>query len=282
MDLPEREARETEDTELVGLVEHAPGAPAPDTPAPDEPAPDEPALDAPAPDAPAPDEPAPDAPAAGARWHNALLVGLAILSVGLGFALGRVLRGQAPASAFPAAANPTLVGATGAAEGDPSSMVGDAGALGGHQLLGASAPPFTMQDVVTGEDVSLSDFAGKPVLVNFWATWCPPCRLEMPWLQAAADEFAEAGLVVLAVNSGERMPAEEAPDAIRAFREAYGLTFPVLHGPAAEAVQSQWGVWGLPASFIVDRTGKVVDAQIGMYPSQDDLRQRLSTLVQAP
>jgi thiol-disulfide isomerase/thioredoxin len=202
------------------------------------------------------------------RWRGLLLVGLAVVSVVFGFALGRVLRErQAPASSFQSFAVPTLVGGASALGGD-------------HPLVGVAAPPFTMQDVVTGKDVSLSDYAGRPVLVNFWATWCPPCRLEMPWLQAAAEQYAGAGLVVLAVNAGERMAAEDAPGAIRAFRDSYGLTFPVLNGSTAEAIQSEWGVWGLPASFLVDGSGTVVDAQIGMYPSQDDLERRLSTLVQ--
>ena len=201
------------------------------------------------------------------RWQGPLLAVLAVGSVAVGFALGRGLREQrTPASTFPAAPVPTLVGGPGALGGD-------------HQLVGASAPQFTMKDVVTGQDVSLSDYAGRPVLVNFWATWCPPCRLEMPWLQAAADNHAGAGLAVLAVNAGERMPAADAPAAIRSFRDAYGLTFPVLYGPAADAIQSEWGVWGLPASFLVDANGTVVDAQIGMYPSQDDLERRLSTLM---
>jgi hypothetical protein len=103
--------------------------------------------------------------------------------------------------------------------------------------------------------------------------------MEMPWLQAAHDRYAGEGLAVLGVNAGERMLPTDAPAAIQSFVDSYGLTFPILYGPAADAVQGQWNVWGLPASFLVDRSGTVVDAQIGMYTSQGDLEGRLATLL---
>lgn len=201
------------------------------------------------------------------RRQGALLVALAVGSVGLGFLGGRAIRERSTAPSsdeFVAAAGPTVPGVP----------------LGGdHFLLGHPAPPFQLIDLATGKPASLADYAGSPVLVNFWATWCPPCRLEMPWLQEAYDRHAAIGLVVLAVDAGERVPPEAAPGEIKGFVDLMGLTFPVLYGPGADAIQQAWGVWGLPSTFLVDRNGTIVDAQLGMYPSQANLDARLTTFV---
>jgi cytochrome c biogenesis protein CcmG, thiol:disulfide interchange protein DsbE len=149
----------------------------------------------------------------------------------------------------------------------------------GHPLLGKSAPDFTMTRVGSGEQVSLADFKGQPLLVNYWATWCPPCRLEMPWLQAAYDAHKDNGFVVLAVDAGEKVPPSMVPDTIQRFLDSAGLTFPVLMGDNTYAVQRQWSILGLPASFLIDREGNVVDFMSGAYPNQATLEHHLEAVL---
>ncbi len=148
-----------------------------------------------------------------------------------------------------------------------------------HALLNRPAPDFTMTLLETGEEVSLSDYAGQWVMVNFWATWCPPCRFEMPWIQSVYEARQEDGFVVLAVNAGERVPPSMVEDTIRQFVDFMGLTFPMLWGDNAYEVQRQWKVTGLPATFVVDPDGTVVDVHQGMFPNQVTLEYRVNRLL---
>ncbi len=121
--------------------------------------------------------------------------------------------------------------------------------------LNQPAPPFTLR-TPDGEPVSLSDFAGQPVLINFWATWCPPCRYEMPFLQAAYDKYKDQGFVVLAVD------IQETPEVVKPFLQQFGLTFPVVMDRSG-AVSSAYRVQAIPTSVFVDRQGVVVDIHRG-------------------
>lgn len=116
------------------------------------------------------------------------------------------------------------------------------------------APSFELQDLA-GERVSLSGLKGRPVVVNFWATWCGPCRTEMPVLE---EHFAENGgdLVILGVNVGE--PA----DKVGEYVEELGLTFPILLDTESE-VYSLYRVRGMPTTFFVDAEGIVRYQHIG-------------------
>lgn len=121
---------------------------------------------------------------------------------------------------------------------------------------GAPAPKFTAV-TVDGEQISLDDFRGKVVILNFWATWCAPCREEMPALEARYERYKDQGLVVLAIDFDE--PAED----VRAFKDALGLTFPVLLDPGA-TVQQLYRVRGYPTSFFVGRDGTIQAQHIGV------------------
>lgn len=123
-------------------------------------------------------------------------------------------------------------------------------------LQGALAPDFVLAGV-DGRSHQLDALRGSPVLVNFWATWCEPCRLEMPAIQTRYERFHETGLEVLAVDFDE--PKSD----VVSFGDSLGLTFPLLLDPGGE-VQSLYQVRGYPSSFFIDRAGVVQVVQIGV------------------
>ncbi len=116
-------------------------------------------------------------------------------------------------------------------------------------LVGAPAPEVALKDL-QGKEVRLSDLRGKIVLLNFWATWCKPCKEEMPAMQASYDKLRGQGFVVLAINELE----DEGK--VAEYIRQYGHTFPVLMDHD-NRVANRYGVFGLPASFVVDRQGIV-------------------------
>ncbi|HEX9900201.1 MAG TPA: TlpA disulfide reductase family protein [Candidatus Methylomirabilis sp.] len=118
------------------------------------------------------------------------------------------------------------------------------------------APEFALADLM-GSRVRLSDHRGHVVLVNFWATWCPPCRAEMPSMEKLYQAYRDRGLVILAI-SGDRAGTQ----VVESFVEELGLTFLIVLDPAGE-VFAQYGVRGLPTSYLLDRRGRIVSAEAG-------------------
>ncbi|MEZ4423564.1 MAG: TlpA disulfide reductase family protein [Gemmatimonadota bacterium] len=129
-------------------------------------------------------------------------------------------------------------------------------AVVGIETGGDRTPAFAYV-TLDGDTVSAEALRGRVVLVNFWATWCAPCRVEMPALQAMAERHADAGLVVLGLSR------DVAPEAqVRAFLDDRGVTYPVaVVGQEAEARFG--GVRGYPTSFLLDRSGRVRHAALG-------------------
>lgn len=113
-----------------------------------------------------------------------------------------------------------------------------------------AAPELALSDV-NGKQHSLANYRGQVVLVNLWATWCPPCKAEMPTLNRYYEDHAEEGFVILAVNDGD--PA----DAVQSFVQTYGLSFPVLLDPSYVATSQAFKTRSLPSSFVIDRGGTV-------------------------
>jgi peroxiredoxin len=142
----------------------------------------------------------------------------------------------------------------------------------GQIKVGRAAPDFSAQDL-SNQTVHLADYRGqKVVLIDFWATWCPPCRMSMPGLQAVLDDFKGRGVEVLSVNQGES--AEQAGDFIK--RKAYG--FHVLLDPDS-AIGAQYGVTGIPTLVAVDQEGIVRSIRVGYSPEEESLRKLLEKLV---
>lgn len=120
---------------------------------------------------------------------------------------------------------------------------------GPEALAGESAPVLTLRDD-RGDPVSLDRYRGKLVLMNLWASWCPPCRAEMPDLQRLADKYRHSDIAIVGVNEGES--AERA----RAFADSLGIRFPIWID-AAQRYGRTYAVLGLPTTVILDRRGIV-------------------------
>jgi peroxiredoxin len=126
-------------------------------------------------------------------------------------------------------------------------------------LRGKRAPEFSLR-TVDGKKVSLSDYKGKAVLINFWATWCAPCKIEMPWLVALRNQYAGQGFEILGVNADD--PGTPRTKLAK-FGQEQGLTYPLLIGDDAMS-HKYGGVEFLPTSFFVGRDGKVVAETAGL------------------
>ena len=113
-----------------------------------------------------------------------------------------------------------------------------------------AAPVFELQGP-GGDTYSLADMQGEPVIVNFWATWCPPCRAEMPAMQRAWETLRDQGVMLVGVNVGE------SKEEIAAFAEQLGVDFP-LPMDSDMSVSQQWPMKGLPTTFVVDPQGRIV------------------------
>jgi peroxiredoxin len=121
-----------------------------------------------------------------------------------------------------------------------------------------TAADFAAQDL-QGRAVRFSAYRGKVVLLNFWATWCPPCRKEMPSMERLHRAYRERGLVVLAVSQ------DEAPlDDVRRFAVSLGLTFPVWHDRDREAAR-HFSVPGVPTSYLIAHDGQLAYRVLGEY-----------------
>jgi len=143
-------------------------------------------------------------------------------------------------------------------------------------LSGKPAPDFSLK-TLDGQVVHLSDYLGKGVLINLWATWCPPCQAEMPAIQAAYEKYKDRGLVVLGIDFTAQ---DNLPDVV-AFVNQSNLTFPVLLDEDGSISSNSYGMRGLPDSFFIDSAGVVRRIVTGAIPS-DKLDQFLEEIIPQP
>ncbi len=127
---------------------------------------------------------------------------------------------------------------------------------------GDMAPAFAVQDV-QGDTVRLADFAGQVILLNVWATWCPPCRREMPSMERLYRAHRGDGLRVVAVSVDEPAGGRTMRELVAEFVDAYDLTFPVLLDPGGRSVELVYGTPGLPTTFLIDRDGRIRRRLVG-------------------
>ena len=140
------------------------------------------------------------------------------------------------------------------------------------QITGQPAPDFALQSL-DGKTMHLSDFRGKAVLLNFWATWCEPCKIEMPWFAELQKQYGPGGLQVLGIAMDDASPED-----IAKFARDLGVNYPILVGK--EAVGDAYGgVQFLPETFYIGRDGKLVDKVFGLKGKgeiEDDIKKALA------
>jgi peroxiredoxin len=131
---------------------------------------------------------------------------------------------------------------------------------------------FTLKDPA-GAKVKLSDYKGKVVLLNFWATWCGPCKVEIPEFVDAYSKYRDRGFVILGVLSEDDPPQQE----LEAFMSEFKMNYPVMrqHTGLEESLGS---LYGLPTSFVIDRKGQVCSKHMGLF-SREDLEREINRLL---
>lgn len=123
--------------------------------------------------------------------------------------------------------------------------------------------PLAWAETGTSPDLDLSDFRGKVLVVDFWASWCVPCRRSFPWLNVMQDKYAEDGLVIVGVNlDRERVSAT-------AFLRDFPARFRITYDPAATLAE-QFGVQGMPSSYVIGRDGTIRSHHIGFKVKRQD------------
>ncbi|MCL4531421.1 MAG: TlpA family protein disulfide reductase [Chloroflexi bacterium] len=140
---------------------------------------------------------------------------------------------------------------------------------------GFLAPDFSLE-TPTGEKISLSQMRGQAVLVNIWATWCPPCREEMPTIQKYYEQYKEQGFVVLGINS----TVQDNPLDVVPFVNQYGLTFPILLDETG-TLGPKYDLRSLPSSFFINRDGSIAEVVIGGPMSEALLRTNIEEILKS-
>jgi peroxiredoxin len=142
----------------------------------------------------------------------------------------------------------------------------------GGNTPGEMAVDFQLLDIY-GNQVALSDLKGQPVMLNFWATWCSPCKFEMPFFQEIYEDekWLQEGLVILAVDYQENV------NDVQLFIIYYGYSFTVLLDTSGE-IGNMYNIRGLPTTFFIGKDGIIKDIQIGAFSSKEQIEQKLSLI----
>jgi thiol-disulfide isomerase/thioredoxin len=147
------------------------------------------------------------------------------------------------------------------APGSGAAAAPAAGAVAALPVLGP-APAWRLKDV-NGAEVSSEQFKGKVVVVDFWATWCPPCREEIPGYIELAKKYGGQGVVIVGVSLDQA-----GPEVVKAFAGKAGINYPLVMGDDA-VVAAFGGVEGIPTTFLIDRAGQIRDRKVGLVPTAE-------------
>jgi peroxiredoxin len=140
---------------------------------------------------------------------------------------------------------------------------------------GFTAPDFTL-NLLDGGSVTLSDLRGQPVVVNFWATWCLPCREEMPAIENIYQSYRDLGLTVIGLN----LTSQDSEKEVAAFVEELNLTFPIALDRDG-SVSDRYRLMGLPTTFFINKDGVIVSVVVGGPMSQTLIRSKVEILFEA-
>ena len=133
----------------------------------------------------------------------------------------------------------------------------------GPPKIGAPAREYAAM-TLSGENVTLESLKGKAVLLNLWATWCTPCRMETPYLQSVFEEYRDQGFEIVGIS----MDTGDAADDVAMFVDEYAVTYTILHDPQMRGMEL-YQVLGLPATFLIDREGILRWMRYGPIPEDD-------------
>jgi peroxiredoxin len=177
-----------------------------------------------------------------ARWLVGAAIGVALALFAMPWLLGRSSAGISEA--------PATSGAT-----DTSGIC--------LAKKAAAKLDFTVKDM-HGADVRLADYKGKVILLNYWATWCGPCKVEIPDLVALQEQYRDQGLVVLGVSQ------DDDPETLRGFAGKWKMNYPVLVGrDKPDLLDAQGALWGLPTSYLIGRDGSICTRHLGPATKAD-------------
>ncbi len=136
--------------------------------------------------------------------------------------------------------------------------------------IGFTAPDFTLP-TLDKREISLSDYRGRPVILNFWATWCGPCRYEVPAFKAFSEKYSEEEVVVIAINT------QDDPDSALGYAKADGLKFVIPIDPRG-TVANLYNVRGMPTTFFINETGIITSIKIGPFLGIDEMEERMASV----
>ena len=130
--------------------------------------------------------------------------------------------------------------------------------------VGSKAPLFSQTNVISGSIIDISKHQGTPIVINFWATWCEPCKEELPHLEEVHSRYTPNNLLVIGVNNGEDV------NTVKAFANEYKITFPIIID-ANLTIQHNYKIRGYPSTIFVDKNGYITKMHVGMMSAQEIL-----------
>jgi len=149
-----------------------------------------------------------------------------------------------------------------------SSQTSQKGILIGNRI-GNIAQDFNLH-TTDGREIRLSDYRGQHVILNFWATWCGPCRFEMPFFQTIQDKWDGAGVTVLAIAT------QDDPDSVRSYAKVYNLKF-TIPMDIMGTVAKKYGISGMPTTFFIDQEGVITSVRIGPFLAPEEIEDMMKS-----